>query len=146
MARNQTEITELIARISARLRQTMTTAMDNVALGGLTPQQARVLGFIEANEAKGTIQRDIADVTGTRAANVSSLLQVLERDGWVERRADPNDARRKTLHVTPKGRAQVKRFEAGIWASATVKLDTFTDAELDEFRRLLTKLDQELAD
>lgn len=146
MATEQNDIAELIARISARLRQTMTTAMNDVALEGLTPHQARVLGFIEANDARGIIQRNIADVTGTRAANVSSLLQGLERDGWIERRADPTDARRKTLHVTPEGRALVKQFEASIWASATVKLETFTPAELEEFRRLLTKLDHELRD
>jgi DNA-binding MarR family transcriptional regulator len=140
------QIAELIGRISLRARQNMATAMDQVDLAGLTPHQARILGWIEANEGRGVIQRDIADVMGARAASVSSLLQVLERDGWIERRADPSDSRRKTLHTTEKGRVQVKRFEAEIWAGASLRLASFTDAEADDLRRLLTKLDQELAD
>ncbi len=138
-------IAELIGRISLRTRQNMATVMDSVDLAGLTPHQARILGWIEANEASGLIQRDIADVMGTRAASVSSLLQLLERDGWIERRADPSDSRRKTLHTTTKGRAQVKRFESDIWAGSSPQLDTFTEAEADDLRRLLAKLDQELA-
>ncbi len=148
MATNESsaQIAELIGRISLRTRQNMATAMEQVDLSGLTPHQARILGWIEANEARGVIQRDIADVMGTRAASVSSLLQVLERDGWIERRTDPSDSRRKTLWTTGKGQALVKRVEADIWAGASLRLTTFTDAEADDLHRLLLKLDQELAD
>ncbi|MFT4108528.1 MarR family winged helix-turn-helix transcriptional regulator [Propionicimonas sp.] len=148
MATNEhaAQIAELIGRIAMRSRQNMATAMDQVELEGLTPHQARILGWIEANEERGVIQRDIADVMGSRAASVSSLLQVLERDGWIERRTDPSDSRRKSLYTTPKGRARVRRFESDIWAGAGLHLDSFTDAEADDLRRLLAKLDQELAD
>lgn len=147
MARNESaaQIAELIGRISLRTRQNMATAMDSVDLSGLTPHQARILGWIEANEERGVIQRDIADMMGSRAASVSSLLQVLERDGWIERRADPSDSRRKALHTTDKGRALVRRFESDIWAGASLHLDTFTDAEADDLCRLLSRLDQEMA-
>jgi DNA-binding MarR family transcriptional regulator len=138
------QVAELIGRIALRARQNMATAMDLVDLAGLTPHQARILGWIEANEKSGLIQRDIADVMGSRAASVSSLLQVLERDGWIERRTDPSDSRRKTLHTTARGRQQVRRFESEIWAGA-LRLATFTDAEAGDLRRLLEKLDQELA-
>lgn len=142
----QAEISELIGRITTRARQGMATAMDQVDLGGLTPHQARILGWIEANEERGVIQRDIADVMGTRAASVSSLLQVLERDGWIERRVDPRDSRRKTLHTTPRGHALVKRVESDIWGSSRLPLDALSDTEIDQLHSLLAKLDQSLAD
>lgn len=146
---NAAAVTELIGRISARMRQSMSSsfkrAFSEIDLEGLTPHQARTLGFIEANEAAGLNQRDIADATGTRAASVSSLLQGLESDGWIERRTDSRDSRRKTLNVTPKGRDLVHRFEAGVWAGSELSLAGLTPDEQAELIRLLTKLDASLS-
>ena len=138
-------VAELIGRIASRLRQTMGDAFESADLGGLTPLQARTVGFIEANEKRGLIQRDISDVTGTRPASVSALLTTLERDGWVERRTDPVDARRKTLHVTDKGRELVARFEAGVWASTGRQLDVLDPDETRTLVALLSKLDRHLS-
>ncbi|WP_159807914.1 MarR family winged helix-turn-helix transcriptional regulator [Cellulomonas citrea] len=143
------QLAELIVRIAMRLRQDMTTsftrAFAEVDLGGLTPHQARMVGFIEANEAGGLTQRDLAEATGTRAATISSLLTGLERDGWVERRPDPHDARRKTVHVTDKARRVVKSFESAIWATSSVDLSAFTAGEQTQLVELLTRLDRQLA-
>ncbi len=62
---------------------------------GLSHEQAFTLGYLEANP--GTIQRDIASVSRTSAASVSSLLQGLERRGLVERRTESGDERRKRV-------------------------------------------------
>ena len=144
-SRPEPSVAELIGRISSRLRQTMGDAFESADLGGLTPLQARTVGFIEASEARGLIQKDIADVTGTRPATVSALLSTLERDGWIERHVDPADARRKTLHVTTKGRDLVERFEAGVWASTGRQLDVLTPDETRTLVGLLSKLDRHLA-
>lgn len=144
-SRPEPSVAELIGRISSRMRQAMGDAFDSADLGGLTPLQARTVGFIEASEGRGLIQKDIADVTGTRPATVSALLGTLERDGWIERRTDPADARRKTLHVTPKARELVKRFEANVWASSERQLDVLDPDERRTLVALLTKLDRHLA-
>lgn len=139
-------LAELLGRVGNRLRQSMGESMDQIDLGGLTLHQSRLVGFIEANEAKGVIARDIAEVTGTRPASVSSLLQGLEQDGWIERRPDPTDSRRKTLHVTPKGRDLVKRYETDIWSASDARLAGALDPdEHATLVALLTKLDQHLA-
>jgi DNA-binding MarR family transcriptional regulator len=90
-------------------------------------------------------QRDIAEATGTRAASISSLLQGLERDGWIVRRTDPEDSRRKTVHVTAKARNLVRRFEAGVWAGSELSLAGLSPDEQTELIRLLTKLDASLS-
>jgi DNA-binding MarR family transcriptional regulator len=145
MADIETEITELIGRIAMRQRQRMSTG-DGFDLGGLTPHQARIVGYIEANEASGIIARDIADVTGARAASVSALVAGLEADGWVERHLDPSDSRRKTLHVTPKARELVHRFETEVRARGRVRLSGLDPDERTQLKHLLTRLDQTLAD
>ena len=145
MADIETEITELIGRIAMRQRQQM-SAGHGFDLGGLTPHQARIVGYIEANGPSGIIARDIADVTGARAASVSALLAGLEAEGWVERRVDPSDSRRKTLHATPKAIDLVHRFEAEVRARGRVRLNGLAADEQTQLRDLLTKLDQGLAD
>ena len=136
-------VAELFGRIAVRLRQTMSSG--EFDFGGLTPYQARILGYIEANEGDGIIQRDVAELTGTRPASVSNLLQGLERDGWIERRSDPRDSRRKTLHASPQGRSLVKKFEAQSWGSADALLGGITDEERRTLQVLLTKIDRNLS-
>ncbi|GAA3637464.1 MarR family winged helix-turn-helix transcriptional regulator [Microlunatus ginsengisoli] len=143
-SRGQPTVSELLGRVAVRLRQTMEIGTET-DFGGLTPHQARIVGYIEANEDRGIIQRDVAEITGTRPASVSSLLQGLERDGWLERRTDPSDSRRKTLHVTDKARALVKGFEQRTWGAIESRIDCFTDEERRTLIALLSRLDRHLA-
>ena len=71
----------------------------------LSFEQAFVLGYLRENP--GAMQRDIAKISRTSAASVSSLLQGLERRGLVERRTEPGDAnaytRRRSASSSPPG-------------------------------------------
>ena len=64
----------------------------------LSHAQAFALGYLVQNP--GAIQRDLAEITRTSAASVSSLLQGLERRGLVERRTDPENERTKRAYET----------------------------------------------
>ncbi|HAM44443.1 MAG TPA: hypothetical protein DCM67_05420 [Propionibacteriaceae bacterium] len=136
------EITELINRIAQRQRRQASSKDDGFDFGGLTFHQARIVGFIESQEASGVIARDIADITGQRPASISSLLSGLEADGWLVRLPDPSDSRRKTLGVTPKARALVKRYEADFRAKTRLDLSGLNTEERQQLKTLLTKIDQ----
>jgi len=142
MADQEIEITELIIRIARRQRQRGDFRNGGVDLGGLTPHQARIVGYIADREASGVIAREIADLTGARAASVSALLSGLEADGWVERQTDPSDSRRKTLRVTSKGRELVSRYEAHAHAESRLDLSNLTAEQREQLKALLTKIDQ----
>lgn len=108
----------------------------------LSHEQAFVLGFLVRNP--GAIQRDIAQVSRTSAASVSSLLQGLERRDLVERRIENGDERRKRVYATPVGTELISGFEA-----AMADVDETILAPLDETERatlhtLLTKITAEL--
>ena len=53
---------------------------------------------------EGLTQNEIADRLGLEGASVVRLVDRLEREGYVERRA-ASDRRVKTIHTTPKGEA-----------------------------------------
>jgi len=83
----------------------------------LSHPQAFVLGYLVQNP--GAIQRDIAEVSRTSAASVSSLLQGLERRGLVERRSEDGNERSKRVYPTPEGIELIAGFDAAMAAART---------------------------
>ena len=104
----------------------------------LSHEQAFALGFLEQNP--GSRQRDIAAMTRTSAASVSSLLQGLERRGLVERRTEDGDERSKRVYATPEGVALIAGFEAAMSAADDVILAPLDEQERATLHALLAKI------
>src|SRR5580692_11105318 len=95
----------------------------------LSHEQGFVLGYLVQNP--GSIQRDIAEVSRTSAASVSSLLQGLERRGLVERRTEPGNERSKRVYATSAGIELIAGFEETMAATEDVILAPLTPEERD---------------
>jgi|SRR3954470_10789826 MarR family transcriptional repressor of mepA len=108
----------------------------------LSFEQSFVLGYLVQNP--GSIQRDIAEITRTSAASVSSLLQGLERRDLVERRTEPGNERSKRVYATAAGAELISGFEAGMAAVEDTLLAPLDDAERATLHALLTKITAEL--
>lgn len=108
----------------------------------LTQEQSFVLGYLE--RFPGAIQRDVAAITRTSAASVSSLLQGLERRGLVERRADSENARTKRVFATDAGIALIAGFEDAMIALDDVLLAPLDADERATLAALLRKVTAEL--
>jgi len=52
---------------------------------------------------QSVVQRQLSDVLRVSPATIAVSLKSLERGGYVERRSDAADARRKRIALTPKG-------------------------------------------
>jgi len=109
----------------------------------LSHEQAFVLGWLEKNP--GAIQRDIAEVTRTSAASVSSLLQGLEKRGLVDRRTVPGNERSKLAFVTEAGTDLIAGFEPAMAAADETILAPLDDVERTTLHALLAKITAELA-
>ena len=101
-----------------------------------------MLGYLSQNP--GAIQRDIAQISRTSAASVSSLLQGLERRGLVERRTEAGDERSKRVYATPDGIELIAGFEAAMAAADETILAPLDQAERATLHALLTKITAEL--
>ncbi|OIH92497.1 MarR family winged helix-turn-helix transcriptional regulator [Curtobacterium sp. MCBA15_001] len=108
----------------------------------LTHEQSFVLGYLQQNP--GAIQRDIAAMTRTSAASVSSLLQGLEKRGLVERRSDVDNARTKLVFATPTGIDLITGFEDAMTALDDTLLAPLSPDERTTLRELLRKVTAEL--
>ncbi len=64
---------------------------------GLTLAQCKVLGHLQRNE--GISQTRLAELTDTDPMTLGRLLDRMQAEGLVERRADPDDKRAHCLHL-----------------------------------------------
>ncbi|KAB8145605.1 MarR family transcriptional regulator [Chloroflexia bacterium SDU3-3] len=105
------QIRTAIALINQRMKQQLTERLQPYQI---TPQQARLIGFVGTKQEQGqTIyQRDIEEEFELRGPSVTSLLQGLERKGFIARRVDPSDERLKQVIILPKGLDLLHDFEA----------------------------------
>ena len=67
---------------------------------GLTRAQWRVMARISRNE--GCTQTELAAVLEIEKPTLGRLIDRLQANDWVERRADENDARTKRIFLTPR--------------------------------------------
>lgn len=104
----------------------------------LSHEQAFALGYL--TREPGAIQRDIAELTRTSAASVSSLLKGLEARGLVERRTVPGDERSKRVFATPAGAELIAGFDTAMAAADESILAPLGQDERDALHALLTKI------
>lgn len=108
----------------------------------LSFEQGFVLGHLV--RSPGAIQRDLAELTRTSAASVSSLLQGLERRGLVERRTERGNERSKRVYATPAGADLISGFETAMAATEETVLAPLDQDERATLHALLTKITAEL--
>ena len=120
----------------------MKAAEEWIRTRDLSHAQGFALGFLVDNP--GAIQRDIAQITRTSAASVSSLLQGLERRNLVERRTENGDERRKRVYATPAGAELTAGFAEAMAAADETILAPLDEDERATLHALLTKITAEL--
>jgi len=120
----------------------MMAGQDWVRARELSQEQAFALGFLEQNP--GAIQRDIAQMTRTSAASVSSLLQGLEARGLVERRTEGGNERSKRVYATSAGIQLIAGFENAMAEAEEKLLAPLDEDERATLHALLTKITAEL--
>lgn len=109
----------------------------------LTRAQWRALKTIRREE--GLSQKELAEYLDMEAIPVGRVIDRLEKTGFIERRADPNDRRRWRLYLLPKAHAVVDEMEViadGLWDDAFRGIDK---GEFEALLRVLTQLKDNLA-
>ena len=120
----------------------MKAGQDWVRARDLSHEQAFALGFLEQNP--GSIQRDIAQMTRTSAASVSSLLQGLEARGLIERRTEGGNERSKRVYATPAGIQLIAGFDDAMLAAGETILAPLDEKERETLHALLLKITAQL--
>ncbi|WP_331027610.1 MarR family winged helix-turn-helix transcriptional regulator [Sphingomonas sp.] len=135
------------AALGARLRR-LSAAIDAdasrvYASRGVRFEQ-RWFGVINQLALAGPLSvRQLADVLGISHASVSETRQSLERAGLITSEADPGDARRRVLALSPSGGALVSQLRS-LW-DAFDEAARALDAEAGGVTEALARLEEALA-
>ena len=97
-----------------------------------------VLPFLLCNK-RGMKQKEIADEIRVSPSTLSEMINRLVEDGYVERKADEDDRRAKTLFLTEEGK---KRAEYMLTQITLVVDRLFVNLDKDEKCQLIRLLDK----
>lgn len=113
-------------------------------LSEVNPLLMTILKHMEQSEQQSFSQRDLARILHISPAAVTNSLKTMEKNGYISREPEQEDARRNRVELTDKGRAAVEGCEAAFLVVAQQMLAGFTPEEqalLAEFRsRMLNNL------
>ena len=114
----------------------------------LGPPRYLVVRAIFLAEAGRLSLSEVAKRVGATTTNVTNLIDGLERDGWVERQANPADRRVTYVQLTPEGRERCERlipatarFTSQLFAGLTDDEKTGLIATLQKLRRIADAAD-----
>lgn len=114
----------------------------NIRTLGLAPAQFMTL--LALWEQDGLAQRELVERLDVEQATIANTLARMERDGLIERRADPRDGRSQSIHLTPKALAMREPATAAARAVNEEALAGLSEKErlafLDLARRVIVSL------
>ena len=88
----------------------------------------------------GVPQRRLAEITTLSRSGAGAMIQRLEQDGFVERRADPDDRRLRLVELSPAGRDRMDGAYRDLTDATEQALAGRSPAELDLLADLLEGL------
>lgn len=118
-----------------------------VSQDGLTTVQGRVIGYLAKKERVGEVvfQRDVEEEFHIRRSSVTSIIQGLEKNGYITRESVAQDARLKKILLTEKGRKINQSVRETILSEEEKILQVLTSEEKEQFFYLIQKLEKGLS-
>lgn len=109
---------------------------------GVTGPQRLVLRIL--GRRPGISAGEVSDILHLHPSTLTGILRRLTERGLVERRADPDDARRALLRLTSRGRALDALRNGTVESAARRALARLDDRSVRAVRRLSAALTEEL--
>lgn len=110
---------------------------------GLTPQSVRVVDAIRDLSVQQRSVRigDLARTLGTAVPGITRQVNVLERLGYVEKRADEADGRAVNVGLTARGRELYECYVRRHFDNIVAALGGFSDEEVAVAAKMIGRID-----
>ena len=137
----ETPYSQLIRSIAIKMKL---SSDEKVKKLGVNSQQGRMIGYIYEHQDSGIIQKDLARVFQRTEASITSMLQGLEKKGYIERRIPKENERQKYIYVLPKGAELIEDFNKLVVEAEENIIANLTEQEKETLLALLLKVDRNL--
>ncbi len=137
MSRDKREDLVAALGLESRRYQNAQDAFDDVAVArlGINRTDGRCLDILDQHERMTA--GELARESGLSSGAVTTLLDRLERRGYVRRVRDTADRRRIFIELTDEARGRAWEIWGPIAESVTALFDGYSDAELETILRFL---------
>jgi len=114
-----------------------------LAAGGLS--DATWVPLVHLQETGGGItQKELAALVGIDGSSLVRVLDILSRQGLVERRADETDGRARLIHLTAAGQRRVDEIRRDLIEEEKELLADISDADIAGMLGHFDRIDQKL--
>jgi MarR family transcriptional regulator, transcriptional regulator for hemolysin len=127
--------------VARRLRQGFDQSVER---SGLTRAKWTLIAAVA--QTPGATQRILAEALQVREITVGRLIDRLCAEGYLKRRAHPNDGRAYCVHLAAAAQPVLDTLNELARAHETVVFAGFSDDDLDRLQSLLDGLERNLSD
>jgi len=139
------EMKDSLAGQAGLLAELLTSAMDpKLEETGITLGTFELLSAIYASGGRAT-QVEIANRLGITPPSLSEAVKAATQKGLTEQHADADDARRKILKLTPKGKKAMQSIIKAVGQTETRMVEGIDPQELSDAIELLKRVNRNLA-
>lgn len=127
----------LLERTTRIAKLSFTKAFKNLGVD-ITPEQWIVIDTVNKN---GTMsQKDIGQLSFKNAPTISRIIDNLVKKGLVDRLGEKGDRRKTSISITADGETLIRQCQSEVDRLRSLSWDGLSDAEYDEFTRVLDKI------
>jgi DNA-binding MarR family transcriptional regulator len=113
--------------------------------GALTLHQGWILQYLLEHPDHLIHQKEIEHIFSIRRSTANTMLKTMAKNGYLQRKPDPEDARAKYLVITEKGKAASQRMTERLQNYDARMLKGISPEELKQFNSILDRMDQNLS-
>ncbi len=135
--KNDAISSELLESLNKASRKIRTAFNQGVTAHGLTYPRARTL--LRLAKKQNVTQTELACELELEQATIVRLLDRMEENGLIERRADPNDRRVKLIALTEHGKEQAELVKS---IGLQLRMHLFSDIDTQELQSAIDLLDK----
>jgi MarR family transcriptional regulator for hemolysin len=92
----------------------------------------------------GITQKDLAALLGVDGSSLVRVIDILVREGFVERRVDENDGRARQIFLTEAGEKRVGEIRTVLTSSEEILLRDVSDADLGAMMEHFDRIERRL--
>jgi len=105
---------------------------------GLTGAKWKIIAILSIKE--GITQKHIADMAFVEAPTLVSVIDQMEKEGYVTRQSDPNDRRNNLIFMTKKSKDIVDPIIDCILEIRNMGLDKISKKDMDAVKKVLAQI------
>lgn len=128
----------LITRVALQMTSAFKRSFIAAGVGNVKPAYLGVLWCLWREEGVKVVE--LGRCSGLEPSTMTGLLDRMERDGLVFRKADPDDRRAFTVHLTESGRKVQKTVARMINETLQSMLEGIPENEIDRLKEVLVRI------